>query len=99
MKMSASERRAYEAFNKKLRDIASANFTKEADIYFARKEGRKEGMEKGIEVGMEKGIEVGMEKGMEKTALNAIKAGLDNDDTISKITSLSTEQIEALRKN
>ena len=88
--MSASERRAYEAFNKKLRDIASANFTKEADIYFARKEGRKEGMEKGIEVGME--------KGMEKTALNAIKAGLDND-TISKITSLTTEQIEALRKN
>ena len=86
MKMSASECRAYEAFNKRLRDIASANFTKEADIYFARKEGREEG------------IEIGMEKGMEKTALNAIKAGLDND-TISKITSLTTEQIEALRKN
>ena len=82
MKMSASERRAYEAFNKRLRDIASANFTKEADIYFARKEGREEGIE----------------IGMEKTALNAIKAGLDND-TISKITSLTTEQIEALRKN
>ena len=82
MKMSASERRAYEAFNKKLRDIASANFTKEADIYFARMEGREEGIE----------------IGMEKTALNAIKAGLDND-TISKITSLTTEQIEALRKN
>ena len=89
MKMSASERRAYEAFNKRLRDIASANFTKEADIYFARKEGREEG----IEIGMEKGIE----KGMEKTALNSMKAGLDND-TISKITGLTTEQIEALRK-
>ena len=94
MKMSASERRAYEAFNKRLRDIASANFTKEADIYFARKEGREEGMEKGIEMGMEKG----REKGIEKTALNSIKAGLDND-TISKITSLTTEQIESLRKN
>ena len=89
MKMSASERRAYEAFNKRLRDIASANFTKEADIYFAR----KEGMEEGIEIGMEKGIE----KGMEKTALNSMKAGLDND-TISKITGLTTEQIEDLRK-
>ena len=89
MKMSASERRAYEAFNKRLLDIASANFTKEADIYFAR----KEGMEEGIEIGMEKGIE----KGMEKTALNSMKAGLDND-TISKITGLTTEQIEDLRK-
>ena len=86
MKMSASERRAYEAFNKRLRDIASANFTKEADIYFARKEGREEGLEEGIE------------KGIEKTALNSIKAGLDND-TISKITGLTTEQIEGLRKN
>ena len=36
--------KAYEAFNKRLRDIASANFTKESDIYFARKEGREEGL-------------------------------------------------------
>ena len=82
MKMSASERRAYEAFNKRLRDIASANFTKEADIYFARKEGREEGMEK-------REIEI---------TLNLINAGLDND-TISKATGLTTEQIEALRKS
>ena len=85
MKMSASERKAYEAFNKRLRDIASANFTKEAGLNFARKEGREEG------------IEIGMEKGMEKTALNSIKAGLDND-TISKITGLAIEEIEKLRK-
>ena len=97
MKMSASERKAYEAFNKRLRDIASANFTKEADIYFARKEGREEGIEIGMEKGMEKGMEEGIEKGIKKTALNSIKAGLDNL-TISKITSLTTEQIEALRK-
>ena len=90
MKMSASERRAYEAFNKRLRDIASANFTKEADIYFARKEGREEG----IGIGREEGIE----KGIEKTALNSIKAGLDND-TISKITGLAIEEIEKLRKS
>ena len=82
MKMSASERRSYEAFNKRLRDIASANFTKEADIYFARKEGREEGRE----------------ESKREIALTSIKEGLDND-TISKITGLSTEQIEALRKN
>ena len=81
MKMSASERRTCEAFNKRLRDIAGANFTKEADIYFARKEGREEGMEKGLK----KGREEGLEEGIEKTALNSIKAGLDSD-TISKIT-------------
>ena len=86
MKMSASERRAYEAFNKRLRDIAGANFTKEADIYFAGKEGREEGLEKG------------MERREKEIALTSIKEGLDNL-TISKITGLSTEQIEALRKN
>ena len=90
MKMSASERRAYEAFNKRLLDIASANFTKEADIYFARKEGMEEGLEKGREEGMER-----REK---EIALTSIKEGFDNL-TISKITSLTVEQIEALRKN
>ena len=54
--------------------------------------------EKAEEKGREEGMEIGIEKGMEKTALNSIKAGLDND-TISKITSLTTEQIETLRKN
>ena len=94
MKMSASERRAYESFNKRLRDIASANFTKEADIYFARKEGREEG----IEIGREEGIEKGMKKREKEIALNLIKAGLDNE-TISKATGLTTEQIETLREN
>ena len=63
MKMSASERRAYEAFNKRLRDIASANFTKEADIYFARKEG----------------MQKGREESKKEMVLTSIKAGLDND--------------------
>ena len=86
MKMSRSERQAYEAFNKRLHDIASANFTKEADLNFAIQEAREKGMEKG------------REEGMKKTALNSIKAGLDND-TISKITGLAIEKIEELRIN
>ena len=93
MKMSASERRAYEAFNKRLRDIASANFTKEADIYFAR----KEGVEEGIEIGREKGREEGMEKREKEIALNLIESGLDNE-TISKATGLTIRKINQLRK-
>ena len=88
MNMSASERRTYNAFNKRLHDIASANFTKEADLNFAIEEAREEGMEKGREKGME--------KTKKEITLNLIKAGLDND-TISKITSLTTEEIQKLR--
>ena len=65
-------------------------------------EGLREGIRKGIQKGIQKGREEGIEKGMEKTkkeiALNLIKAGLNNE-TISKATGLSTEQIEILRKN
>ena len=38
-----------------------------------------------------------MEKREKEITLNLIKAGLDNE-TISKATSLSTEEIETLRK-
>ena len=85
MNMSASECRAYNAFNKRLHDIASANFTKEADLNFAIEEAREEGMEKG------------REEGKKEIALNLIKEGLDNL-TISKATRLPIKQIEALRK-
>ena len=93
MKMSDSERRAYASFQKRLHDIASANFTKEADLNFAIKEAREEGMEKG----MQKGREEGMEKREKEIALNLIKGGLDNL-TISKATGMPIKQIEALRK-
>ena len=89
MNMSASERRTYNAFNKRLHDIASANFTKEADLNFAIEEAGEEGMEKGMEKGRE--------EGKKEIALNLIKEGLDNG-TISKATRLPIKQIEALRK-
>ena len=59
--------------------------------------GIQKGRKEGIQKGMEKGIEKGMEKREKEIALNLIKAGLNNE-TISKATSLSTEQIQKLRK-
>ena len=61
------------------------------------KKGRKEGILKGRKEGQEQGQEQGLEKAKKEIALNLIKAGLDND-TISKATGLSTEQIKQLRK-
>ena len=45
-----------------------------------------------------KKMEKGIEKREKEIALNSIEAGLDNE-TISKITSLTTRQIEELRKS
>lgn len=52
-----------------------------------------EGIEKGIDIGKKEGINLGIEK----TAINAIKAGLDNN-TITTITGLTNEQIDKLRE-
>lgn len=51
----------------------------------------------GVEEGIEKGIEQGIEQGSKENAKNAINLGLDNE-TISKITGLSVEEIEKIRK-
>ena len=59
IKMTESERIAYEKFNKRLRDIASENFTKQADINFAL----EEKYEQGIEQGIYKSAKLGIEKG------------------------------------
>jgi len=60
-----------------------------ASMDFQYDQGRKDGMEKGIEKGMEKGIY--------ETAKNAIIEGLPNE-IIKKITKLSDEQIDKIRK-
>jgi predicted transposase/invertase (TIGR01784 family) len=50
--------------------------------------------------GMEKGIEIGREEGMaiagRKVAINLVALGMD-DDTISKVTGLSQEEVKKLR--
>ena len=60
-------------------------------------QGIREGVQEGLQRGIQKGREEGMEKTKKEIALNLIKAGLNNE-TISKATGLSTEQIEVLRK-
>ena len=73
-----------------------------------KKEGREEGREEGIEIGKEKGreegIEIGKEKGREEGRelrnIEIAKSMLSNNfsvDTISGVTGLSLEQINALK--
>ncbi|SHH34054.1 conserved hypothetical protein (putative transposase or invertase), partial [Thermosyntropha lipolytica DSM 11003] len=66
-----------------------------------RREGIKEGIEKGIregrEQGIQEGIAKGIEQGIEKAALNALREGLDVK-LISRLTGLSVERIEELKK-
>ena len=57
----------------------------------------KDGVEEGIEKGIEQGIEQGSKEKASENAKNAIGLGLDNE-TISKITGLSVEEIEKIRK-
>ena len=59
--------------------------------------GIQEGILEGIQKGRKEGREEGMEKREKEIVLNLIKVGLNNE-TISKATGLSTEQIEILRK-
>jgi len=54
--------------------------------------------EKGIKKGIEQGIQKGIEKEKIKVVKNSVKLGLDNE-TISKITGLSIEQIEEIISN
>lgn len=64
---------------------------------------KKEGMEKGIAIGTEKGIAIGTEKGIAigtknkavEIARNMAREGIPSS-TISKVTGLSVEEIEAL---
>ena len=61
IKMTESERIAYEKFNKRLRDIASENFTKQADINFALEEKYEQGkLNEKIEIA-KKSIEKGLD--------------------------------------
>ena len=77
------------AFNTRLAEA-------ERDAKKRYKDGVEEGIEKGIEQGIEKGIEQGSKENALTNAKNAISLGLDNE-TISKITGLSIEEIEHLQ--
>ncbi len=61
-------------------------------------EAREEGMRKGRLAGKKEGRQEGMEKGMQAVALNMLKEKAD-PAFISKITGLSEEEINKLKKN
>ena len=82
LKMTESERIEYNAFVKSRRDHDDSHF-------FARAEGKEEGLKEGIE----KGIKEGIEKGKMEMAKNMLMIGMDIND-ISKCTGLSIYDIE-----
>ena len=88
-------RKLEEKIEQKVNDMPITYDIKTDGLY---NKGIMEGIWEGIQKGRKKGREEGMEKREKEIALNSIETGLDND-TISKITSLTNEQIETLRKN
>ena len=64
----------------------------------AIEEGMLKGIEKGRQEGMEKGIEKGMEKGLIKVALNLLKIGNIDIQSICKATGLSKQEVLNLQK-
>ena len=87
-------RNLHEKIEQKVNDMP-ITYDIKTDSFYIR--GIEEGILEGIEKGRKEGREEGMEKREKEITLNLIKAGLNNE-TISKATSLSTEQIEILRK-
>jgi predicted transposase/invertase (TIGR01784 family) len=74
---------------------------REEGIEIGREKGKVEGREEGIEIGIKKGKVEGKEEGMaiagRKVAINLVALGMD-DDTISKVTGLSQEEVKKLRE-
>lgn len=58
---------------------------------------KKDAHAAGVKEGLEKGLERGIEQGLEQTAINMIKEGA-SDEFITKVTGLSFEKVEQLRK-
>ena len=69
----------------------------ERDWNSSMRSAKEIGMEKGIKEGMEKGVEEGMEKGIEEVVRKMLQEEIDKT-IISKVTNLSLDEIEKLRK-
>ncbi len=69
----------------------------ERDWNSSMRSAKEIGMEKGIKEGMEKGVEEGMEKGIEEVARKMLQEEIDKT-IISKVTNLSLDEIEKLKK-
>jgi len=96
MTYNEKEMEIYEYILKKERDDLNA-------LYTAKKKGWKMGWEQGLEKGREEGIQKGIQKGKDvgkkETQIEIAKNLLDilDNETISKKTGLSIDEIEKLR--
>ncbi len=109
LRMNDEERANYKWYLKRLRDIASEQHTKVADMQQLIKEteeraqerGIKKGIKQGIRQGRKQGIEEGIEQGREQgrmhTAKKLLALGIDNQ-AIAQATGLTIAQLEALKK-
>ncbi|MCI5125560.1 MAG: hypothetical protein D3925_14075 [Candidatus Electrothrix sp. AR5] len=84
LKMSATERRAYEKYQ--------VNRASEKDMI-------ESAYDEGIEKGIEKGVEKGVEKGKVEVAINMLRMGLLTVEQIAEATGLSEDEIRKLSED
>ena len=91
-------RRIAELKEKYIRDEqASLEYAKDEGYKTGKEEGMKAGKEEGMKAGIEKGMKAGRNEGKNEIAKNMLKENL-SIELISKLTSLSQEEIEKLKE-
>ena len=80
MRLDEQEALEYKYYLKRLRDIASEQFTKMVDaldLIKAEEQGIQKGIEQGIQKGIEQGIQKGIEQGIQKGIEQGIQKGIE----------------------
>ena len=91
-------RRIAELKEKYIRDEqASLEYAKDEGYKTGKEEGMKAGIEEGMKAGIEEGMKAGRNEGKNEIAKNMLKENL-SIELISKLTSLSQEEIEKLKE-
>ncbi|MEQ9484321.1 Rpn family recombination-promoting nuclease/putative transposase [Coleofasciculus sp. F4-SAH-05] len=96
-------RRAFEVANQANMTREELEVLEQREIYIhdqrnAIRLGLRQGIEQGIEVGREQGIEVGREQGIQESKIEIARQmlGVLDEETISRITGLSLEEVRRL---
>ncbi len=91
-------RRIAELKEKYIRDEqASLEYAKDEGYKTGKEEGMKAGIEEGMKAGIEEGMKAGRNEGKNEIAKNMLKENL-SIELISRLTSLSQEEIEKLKE-
>ena len=91
-------RRIAELKEKYIRDEqASLEYAKDEGYKTGKEEGMKAGIEEGMKAGIEEGMKAERNEGKNEIAKNMLKENL-SIELISKLTSLSQEEIEKLKE-